>query len=70
MSAIFVSYRRIGADSHARALFERLSREFGSKTVFIDVEGIEPGVDFVEVLNRQLTPVQDNSGVGPTLGVR
>jgi len=54
MSAIFISYRRGGALIHARALFERLSREFGPDDVFIDLEGIEYGVDFVEVLSRQL----------------
>jgi TIR domain len=58
MSAIFISYRRDGALIHARALFERLSREFGPDEVFIDLEGIEYGVDFVDVLDRQLKGCQ------------
>jgi formylglycine-generating enzyme required for sulfatase activity len=54
MSAIFVSYRRQAALVHARAVFERLSREFGPDQVFIDLEGIDVGVDFVELIEQQL----------------
>src|SRR6266404_500302 len=54
MSCIFISYRREGATVHARALFERLRHEFGPDNVFIDQEGIDYGVDFVDVVNRQL----------------
>jgi len=54
MSTIFISYRRDGALVHARALFERLSREFGQQQVFIDLDGIDIGVDFVELIDRQL----------------
>lgn len=54
MSTVFISYRRSGAIVHARALFERLSREFGSSEVFIDLEGIGVGVDFVELIDQQL----------------
>jgi hypothetical protein len=43
---------------HARALFERLRSEFGPKEVFIDLEGIQYGVDFVEILNEQLNGCQ------------
>lgn len=54
MSAIFVSYRRKAALLHARAVFERLCREFGPAQVFIDLEGIDVGVDFAELIERQL----------------
>lgn len=54
MSTVFISYRREGALVHARALYERLSREFGSQQVFIDLDGIDIGVDFVELIDRQL----------------
>src|SRR5438067_5284544 len=54
MSAVFISYRRVGALIHARALFERLSREFGPSEVFIDLDGIDIGVDFVVLLEQQL----------------
>jgi TIR domain len=51
---IFISYRRAEAIKDARALFERLAREFGEERVFIDVDGIEPGEDFVAYLHQQL----------------
>jgi hypothetical protein len=54
MSSIFISYRRVGALPHARALFERLRHEFGPNDVFIDLEGIDYGLDFVDILNEQL----------------
>jgi hypothetical protein len=58
MSSIFISYRRRGVPIHARALFERLSREFGRDEVFIDLEGIDFGLDFVDVLNSKLQGCQ------------
>ena len=51
---IFISYRRSDSAKDARAIYERLRREFGENKVFIDLEGIEPGEDFVESLERQL----------------
>ena len=58
MSAIFISYRRVGAQAQARAVFERLRNEFGASEVFIDVDGIELGLKFVDVLNKQLHDCQ------------
>jgi formylglycine-generating enzyme required for sulfatase activity len=55
MGGIFISYRRQGAIVHARALFERLRHEFGLDNVFMDLEGIEYGVDFKDVVNRELS---------------
>jgi hypothetical protein len=58
MSSIFISYRRVGALVHARALFERLRHEFGTNEVFIDLEGVDYGLDFVDILNEQLNGCQ------------
>ncbi len=58
MSSIFISYRRVGALVHARALFERLRHEFGANEVFIDLEGVDFGLDFVDILNEQLNGCQ------------
>jgi len=58
VSAIFISYRRVGAQAQARAVFERLRNEFGASEVFIDVDGIELGLKFVDVLNKQLHDCQ------------
>ena len=51
---IFISYRRSESTKDARALYERLRREFGEQRVFVDLEGIEPGEDFVDLLERHL----------------
>lgn len=51
---IFISYRRADNLREARALFERLSREFGHDKVFIDLAGIQPGEDFVTLLHDLL----------------
>jgi len=52
MKGIFISYRRVYAAGHAGRLFDRLADHFGKDAVFIDVEGIEAGVDFVEVIEQ------------------
>ena len=51
--SIFISYRRGQSAKDARALFERLNREFPGR-VFIDLEGVQPGEDFVATLEGQL----------------
>jgi beta-lactam-binding protein with PASTA domain len=52
MPGVFISYRRDDCPGHAGRLFDRLRAQFGIASVFIDVAGIEPGVDFVEALER------------------
>lgn len=51
MSGIFISYRREDSAGHAGRLFDRLQERFGKDHVFMDVAGIEPGVDFVEAID-------------------
>jgi hypothetical protein len=50
--AIFVSYRRQETNHLAGRLSDRLADRFGEAQVFIDVEAIEPGVDFTETIFR------------------
>lgn len=52
MGGIFISYRREDSAGHAGRLFDHLSEHFGKDRVFMDVAGIEPGVDFVESIDR------------------
>jgi TIR domain-containing protein len=54
MGAIFVSYRRGDSEGQARALVQALTQHVGKKSVFMDVDGIEPGRDFRQVLNERL----------------
>ncbi len=52
MSNIFISYRREDSAGHTGRLFDRLREHFGKDHVFMDVAGIEPGVDFVEAIDQ------------------
>lgn len=46
MPRIFISYRREDSAGWAGRLFDRLSEEFGSEKVFMDVSTIAPGDDY------------------------
>src|SRR5437762_2652730 len=50
MKGIFISYRREDSAGYAGRLYDRLAGHFGADRVFMDVEGIEPGVDFVDAI--------------------
>ncbi len=50
--SIFISYRRDDAAGYAGRLYDRLVAQFGQARVFMDVEGIEPGADFVDAIER------------------
>jgi hypothetical protein len=52
MAGIFISYRREDSAGHAGRLFDRLKAQFGAERVFMDVEGIAPGADFVQAIQR------------------
>ena len=52
MDGIFISYRREDSAGYAGRLYDRLVAHFGSERVFMDVEGIDPGTDFVEAIER------------------
>lgn len=49
---IFISYRRDDSAGHAGRLYDRLQARFGEQQVFMDVDAIEPGVDFVDSLRQ------------------
>ena len=55
MPKIFISYRRDDSGGHAGRLYDRLVQHFGPENVFIDVDTIGPGVDFVEAVNHAVT---------------
>ena len=50
MSDIFISYRRGVASPYARGIYERLEEQFGGNRVFMDIDTMEPGVDFVDYI--------------------
>ncbi len=47
-----MSYRREGSSDAAGRLADRLVDHFGAGRVFIDVDAIEPGMDYVEAITR------------------
>jgi tetratricopeptide (TPR) repeat protein len=51
---IFVNYRRDDSTATAGRLHDRLAQRFGRKTLFMDIDHIPPGVDFVTHLNNQV----------------
>ena len=51
---LFINYRRDDTAPYAGRLYDRLIAHFGEDQVFIDIDQIEPGEDFVEVINRKV----------------
>lgn len=54
MSLIFISYRRDDSAPYAGRLYDRLTARFGKGQVFMDIDQIDPGEDFVEVIDRKV----------------
>jgi formylglycine-generating enzyme required for sulfatase activity len=54
MTRVFVSYRREDSLHTAGRLFDRLVAKFGTEHVFMDVDSGHFGLDFREVLTRQV----------------
>lgn len=54
MSAIFISYRRDDSSGYAGRLFDNLDQRFGRERVFMDIETLEPGMDFVDGIDRAI----------------
>jgi hypothetical protein len=52
--AIFISYRRDDSEGEAGRLFDDLTRAFGNDAVFMDVTGIQPGVDFRRAIEKNV----------------
>jgi TIR domain len=54
MGNIFISYRREDSGPHAGRIHDRLTARFGEPAIFIDVDDISPGADFVRTLEERL----------------
>ena len=52
--AIFISYRRDDSEGEAGRLFDDLVRAYGDNSVFMDVAGIEPGLDFRKAIDANV----------------
>ena len=53
--AIFISYRRDDSEGEAGRLFDDLVRAWGEKSVFMDVAGISPGIDFRKAIDDNVS---------------
>jgi len=51
---IFINYRRDDTIGMAGRLHDRLAQTFGDANLFMDVDHIPVGADFVEHLNKQV----------------
>ena len=54
MLSVFVSYRRTDSPTHAGRLHDALAARFGDSNVFMDVDSIDPGVDYEKVIKSEL----------------
>jgi hypothetical protein len=52
MTRIFISYRREDSAPYAGRLHDRLVQRFGAEHVFMDIDQIKPGDDFVDAIDR------------------
>lgn len=55
MPRLLISYRREDTTPYAGRLYDRLSDSFGHPAVFMDVDAIEPGEDFIAAIERALS---------------
>jgi uncharacterized protein YecT (DUF1311 family) len=54
MAGIFINYRREDAAGEAGRLFDHLAKSF-SGSLFMDVDAMKPGIDFVKQLDTQVS---------------
>ena len=54
MQNIFLCYRREDTAGEAGRICDHLTRRFGQDAVFIDVDSIEPGTDFVDAISEKI----------------
>jgi hypothetical protein len=51
---LFINYRREDTRHAASRPYDRLIQRFSEDQVFMDIDQIEPGEDFVDVMNRKV----------------
>ncbi|HBX69167.1 MAG TPA: hypothetical protein DEH25_07245, partial [Chloroflexi bacterium] len=52
---IFISYRRSDTEGYAGRIFDRLGAHFGRQNIFMDVDTIQPGENFVEAIESAVS---------------
>jgi hypothetical protein len=76
---IFISYRRDDSAGYTRAIYDQLVKRFSKDRIFMDVDAIEPGLPFDEVINHAVGRceillamigkrwMEQQTGVGPRI---
>ena len=54
LGGVFISYRREDSAGFARLIYDRLTKRLERKNVFFDVDNIQPGLDFLDVLTERV----------------
>lgn len=54
LGGVFISYRREDSAGFAGRIYDRLTRRLDAKNIFLDVDSIQPGLDFFDVLSAKL----------------
>ena len=54
MLKIFISYRREDSAGYVLGLTDRIAQRFGEEHVFMDIDSVQPGEDFGEVIRSQV----------------
>jgi hypothetical protein len=54
LGGVFISYRREDSAGFAGRIYDRLTQRLDLKSVFLDVDNIQPGLDFFDVLSEKL----------------
>jgi hypothetical protein len=67
MARVFISYRRDDSPGDARGLADHLKQRFGPASVFLDIDTIDPGIDFERALTSSL---QETSAMLVVIGPR
>jgi hypothetical protein len=65
MTRIFISYRRADSTGYAGELYKWLSERYGHDQVAMDVDRIEPGLDWMQMIDRA---IQSNDVVLALIG--
>src|SRR4029450_1235844 len=76
---IFISYRRDDSAGYTRAIYDQFVTRFSKDRIFMDVDAIEPGLPFDEVINQAVGRceillamigkrwMEQQTGVGPRI---
>jgi hypothetical protein len=54
MSSIFISYRRVDSEGYVGRIYDHLVKKFNKDEIFLDVDEIKPGEDFVARIDQAL----------------